>query len=121
MAREYRVVSSDSHLEISPERWRSYVPEKYRDRAPHMIRLSNGAEAVMAENQPLRPTWAHNAGIPWEEWGPDHYKELGLKGVSLDAYPNGKLSPKSEDDQFWAAALEMEMPLTVHTTFSEMR
>ena len=214
MARSYRAISSDSHLEISPDRWRSFVPEKYRDRAPRTIRLPNGGDAVLAENQPLRPIWAHNAGIPWDEWGYDnvktfdgavgaggpeqrlreidldgvdaeilypgaqsgpamanrvaddeayhamvsayneftteefmgaapdrffpagvipkrgvdgaiaeleHCKGLGLKVVALDAYPNGRVSPRPEDDRFWAAALDLEMPVSVHTTFSELR
>jgi predicted TIM-barrel fold metal-dependent hydrolase len=178
-----------------------------------VIRLPNGGDAILAENSPLLPLWAHNAGVRWEEWGHDNIKcydeavgsgmpeqrlreldsdgidaevlypglnklsflsrigdddayfavlaayneflaeeymgsaperfipagiipqrgveaaitemehcaKLGLKAISLDAYPNGSFSIKPEDDRFWAAALEIDMPVTVHTMFSGMR
>jgi predicted TIM-barrel fold metal-dependent hydrolase len=41
-------------------------------------------------------------------------KDLGIKGVQLRAFPNGGTRPSFDDDRFWAAAIEMEMPLTVH-------
>ena len=213
MARVYRCVSADSHLEISPNRWRDRVPEQYRERAPRAIRLPNGGDAIIAENKPLLPLFQHNSGVPWEEWGHDrprrwensagagtpqqrladidldgvdaeilfpgvsgwgmwsgiadhdaycavasaynefiaeeymaaapdrfipvgvmpdrgvaraiaeleHCKRLGLKAIALDAFPNGSLTPKPEDDEFWSAALDLDMPLTVHTQFSRMR
>ena len=71
MARAYRCFSADSHLEISPNRWRDRVPEQYRERAPKAIRLPNGGDAILAENKPLLPLFQHNAGVPWEEWGHD--------------------------------------------------
>ena len=53
MARQYRLMSSDGHLEVPPERWIHRVPEKYRDRAPHTIHLPDGGDALMIEGQPL--------------------------------------------------------------------
>jgi len=213
MARMYRTISADSHLEIGPDRWRDRVASQYRDRAPRVIRLPSGGDAILAENKPLFKLWAHNAGIPWEKWGHDNAKryegavgsgtpeqrlreldadgidaevlypgvsgleflsgiadddvywavvsaynefvaeeymatnperfipvgvipkrgvdsaiaelkrclKLGLKAVVLSAYPNGSLSIKPEDDRFWQAALDIGMPVTVHTMFSSMR
>ena len=43
-----------------------------------------------------------------------HCKEIGLKTVVLLDFPSGKTYPSAEDDRFWAAALDMEMPMTVH-------
>ena len=43
-----------------------------------------------------------------------HCKKLGLKGVLLGALPSGKGYPTPEDDKFWAAALDLDMPVTVH-------
>jgi uncharacterized protein len=40
--------------------------------------------------------------------------KMGLKGVALGAFPSGKGRPSPEDDKFWAAALDMKMPITVH-------
>jgi predicted TIM-barrel fold metal-dependent hydrolase len=42
---------------------------------------------------------------------------LGLKGVMLSAFPSGKGYPEPEDDAFWAEALKIRMPLTVHIDF----
>ena len=45
---------------------------------------------------------------------------LGLKGVALGVFPSGKSYPTPEDDRFWAAALDMEMPVTVHVGFDRL-
>ena len=45
-------------------------------------------------------------------------KELGLRTVQLEAYPSGSFfEPLPEDDRFWAAAVEIGMPINVHTSF----
>lgn len=44
----------------------------------------------------------------------DHCSELGLKGVMLSAFPSGKGHPSDEDDTFWSAALNLDMPVTIH-------
>lgn len=51
MAREYRVVSADSHLDIAPERWVPYVPEQWRERAPRRVRLPNGNDGLLLEGR----------------------------------------------------------------------
>jgi uncharacterized protein len=44
--------------------------------------------------------------------------ELGLRTVQLESYPSGSFSePTPEDDRFWAAAVELGMPINVHTQF----
>jgi len=48
----------------------------------------------------------------------EHCARLGLKGVVLGVFPSGKVYPTPEDDRFWAAAVEMRMPLTVHVGFN---
>lgn len=45
----------------------------------------------------------------------EHCARVGLKGVCLYKFPNGKNWPVPEDDRFWAAALDMRMPVTTHT------
>ncbi len=47
-----------------------------------------------------------------------HCKELGLPTVNVAAFPAGHKYPSDEDDRFWAAALDLEMPLTVHVSMS---
>ncbi len=211
MPRDYRLMSSDGHLEVPPERWSHRVPEKYRDRAPRTITMPDGGDAILIEGQPLREAnfldlragraegqWqpfglrvegAAGVGPPeqrvreqdedgldaevlftamvagpalwrnishdevyksmirayndWlgEEYCPvdpdrliglgvipwtnvddavaelEHIANMGLKGVVLGVFPNGKSYPLPEDDRFWAAALDMGMPVTVHVTF----
>ena len=123
MTRAYRAISADSHLEIGPDRWRDRVPEQHRDRAPRVIKLPHGGDAVQAEGQPLRPLWAHNAGIPWDEWGFDNFKtfagspgagspqdrlkELDLDGIDAEVlYPGvsglALLSGISDNEAYWA-------------------
>ena len=38
----------------------------------------------------------------------------GLKTVLLQGFPSGKAYPSKEDDLFWAAALDLKMPVSVH-------
>ncbi|MCH7481244.1 MAG: amidohydrolase [Chloroflexi bacterium] len=45
-----------------------------------------------------------------------HCAELGLKAVCLTAYPSGKNYPTEEDDRFWAAVVDLDMPVTIHTS-----
>jgi uncharacterized protein len=53
MARKYRVISADGHVETPPDGWRARVPEKYRDRAPRLIRLPDGSDGWLVESQPM--------------------------------------------------------------------
>ena len=212
MARTYRLMSSDGHLEVPPERWVHRVPQQYRDRAPHTIHLPDGGDALMIEGQPLLEAnfLDLRAGRPAGQWQPfgikvedaagtgsaeqrvkeqdidgmdaevlfpamvagpafwrnishdevykavirayndwlgeeycavapdrllgmgvmpitnaddavaemQHCARLGLKGIQLGALPNGKGYPTPEDDKFWAAAVDMDMPVTVHVAFN---
>jgi predicted TIM-barrel fold metal-dependent hydrolase len=44
----------------------------------------------------------------------EYCAHAGLKGVMLNAFPSGKSRPSSDDDRFYKAAIDMNMPLTVH-------
>src|SRR5258706_3577061 len=207
MASKYRLFSADSHLEISPSRWTNRVPEKYRDRAPRLVKLTNGGDGIIIEGRPLYVVGLAIAGKPYERhqlsgvsyegsegagapeqrlqeqdkdgvdgeilytsasnlsfWRgikndeaylatvhayntflaeeyctvnrdrlialgaiPTHsvdaaIKELeycakaGLKGMMLNTFPSGKSYPSVEDDRFYAAALDLNMPLSVHVS-----
>jgi predicted TIM-barrel fold metal-dependent hydrolase len=44
--------------------------------------------------------------------------DMGLRTVQLEAYPSGSfVAPSPADDRFWAAAVELDMPINVHTQF----
>jgi predicted TIM-barrel fold metal-dependent hydrolase len=49
-----------------------------------------------------------------------HCARLGLRGVTLGVFPTGKTYPTAEDDRFWAEAIAMRMPLTVHVGFDRL-
>jgi predicted TIM-barrel fold metal-dependent hydrolase len=209
MSHEYRLISADSHLEIDTKYWRHQVPEKHRDRVPHLVRTETGADGWVVEGElrgevPLdlyagkgvrssQSVWTPfgqrfgdtpGTGTPlqrlqeqdedqvdaevlypssslrwwrnirddeaykavvrgYNNWlaqeycavNPDrliglgtipmtnvddavtemeHCKKLGLKGVALRAFPSNKGCPTVEDDRFWAASLDLEMPVTIH-------
>src|SRR5262249_28677967 len=44
----------------------------------------------------------------------EHCKKIGIKGVTINTFPSGKGYPTSEDDRFWAASIDLEMPLARH-------
>lgn len=44
----------------------------------------------------------------------EHCANLGIRAVVLGTFPSGRGHPTQEDDKFWAAALAMRMPVTVH-------
>jgi predicted TIM-barrel fold metal-dependent hydrolase len=63
--------------------------------------------------------------IPWTNLDDavaelEHCARLGLKGVNLGVFPSGKSYPTPADDRFWAAAIAMQMPLTVHVGFDRL-
>lgn len=45
-------------------------------------------------------------------------KQIGLSAVGLNGFPAGQPFPTPEDDRFWAAAIDLQIPLTIHTTMS---
>jgi hypothetical protein len=64
MATKYPIFSADSHLEISPQRWTGRVPEKFRDRAPRLIKLPNGGDGIVVENRSVYVLGLAVAGKP---------------------------------------------------------
>lgn len=59
--------SGDSHLEISPERWTSHVPSRFRDRAPRRVTLDDGGDGQVIENRALYVLGLAVTGKPFEE------------------------------------------------------
>jgi uncharacterized protein len=207
MPRSYKIISSDSHLEIPPERWAHRIPQKYRELGPRRITLPNGSDALQIDNsepiqnasdmyagrpstewEPFKLSYAETAGtgppeqrlreqdvedveaevlFPAQQAGPalwrrlkddaaflamvraynewlieeycavapdrliglgvlpwttvddiiaemEHCARLGFKAVVLGTWPGGQGYPTPEDDKFWAAALDLDMPVAIH-------
>jgi len=49
MAREYKVISADSHLDLNPDVWTHRVPAGWRDRAPKRVVMPNGSDGVVCD------------------------------------------------------------------------
>ena len=58
MAKPYRYISADSHLEIDSKHWIDRVPEKYRDLAPRLVRQPDGSDAWLIGDNIKRPAAA---------------------------------------------------------------
>ena len=55
MAQQYDFISSDTHLEVLPERWTGRVPEpKYQDKMPRTASHASGrGDAIQVRSAPL--------------------------------------------------------------------
>lgn len=50
-----------------------------------------------------------------------HCTEIGIKIAVRGRYPSGKGYPTAEDDRFWAAALDLGMPVCIHNRIAPGR
>jgi predicted TIM-barrel fold metal-dependent hydrolase len=209
VARKYRYISGDSHLEIDSKHWLGRVPASFRDQAPRLVRLADGSDAWAINNKvarsaaaadlyggkgrdkyvPFGATYEGTPGtgspeqrlreqdqdgidaevlFPSQQGGPRLWRRIeediaykavvrayngwladeycgadpdrligvgvlplthdvadtveemeycaraGLKTVLLQGFPSGKAYPSEEDDRFWARALDLNMPVSVH-------
>jgi predicted TIM-barrel fold metal-dependent hydrolase len=115
--REYRLVSGDSHVLEPPDLWTSRVPERFRERAPHLVRLPQGdAWIIEGALDPINFGLNQCGGYPlekrvgWIRWedvrraGYDpaaRLAELDQDGVDADIlYP----TPRLANGIFWNTA-----------------
>lgn len=94
MAPTYRLISADSHLEISPERWTARVPAKYRDRAPRLVRLPDGGDGIIVENRSLYVLGLAITGKPYEEHS---LTGVGYEGGAGAGSPEKRLREQDQD------------------------
>ena len=66
--RDYEVVSTDSHLEVSPDRWRPYVDPAFQEYVPKVVQLPGGGDAWLmpGKSQPVPLGLNFSAGRGWE-------------------------------------------------------
>ena len=95
MARTYRIISSDGHVETPPQAWTKYVLEKYRDRAPKLVQKDEGGEAWVIEGKPELPNSLNLTGPKTRAPGA---KESGVR-FSFESYwsPDGTPAPGAGD------------------------
>jgi predicted TIM-barrel fold metal-dependent hydrolase len=66
--RAYEIVSTDSHLEVSPDQWRPWVDWEFQDYVPKVVKLPNGGDAwqMPGKSQPVPLGLNFSAGRGWE-------------------------------------------------------
>src|SRR5262245_11331436 len=93
MARTYRYISGDSHLETNSKNWIDRVPLEHRDRAPRIVRLPNGSDAWMVEGTPLR----QNAADIYGGKGRDAWQPYGQQYETTPGTGPGSQRLKEQD------------------------
>ncbi len=94
-----------------------------RDRAASKATIHAWNEFLAEEYCVVAPQRLIGMGMIPESGVQDAIDEMeycaraGLKGVYLAKFPDGGDMPSPEDDRFWAAALDLDMPLTGHVSF----
>ena len=70
--RDYRVISTDSHLEVSPDRWRPYIDPEFVDYAPKVVKLPGGGDGWLmpGKSVPVPLGLNFSAGRGWENLKP---------------------------------------------------
>ena len=49
-----RIISADSHIQEPPELYSTWLPEKFRDRAPHVVERDGGRYLMVDGKRPRR-------------------------------------------------------------------
>jgi len=96
VARKYRTISGDSHLEIDSKHWIGRVPASYRDQAPRLVRLPDGSDAWAINNKIARPAAAADL---YGGKGRDLYIPFGAKyeGTPGTGSPDQRLREQDQD------------------------
>ena len=83
MAQQYDFISSDTHLEVLPERWTGRVPARYRDKMPRTVPHPDGGDAIQIEGAPLFQVAYLDlrAGRTSEDWKPFDVRVEETAGV----------------------------------------
>lgn len=94
MAREYKVISGDSHMELAPERWTPRVPAKYRDVAPKTVKLDVGGDGIAVGGEAPNPLGVSVTGTKYEE-----HKLFGVsfEGSAGTGSPEQRLKEQDQD------------------------
>lgn len=92
MARAYRIISADAHIEVPPDQWAHGVPQKYRDLAPKRIRLPNGGDGFLVEGG------IYQGGMNlWSGKSPEEFSPIGLKWDEMAGTGSAEQRLKEQD------------------------
>ena len=95
MAREYRIISGDSHLEVPPDRWTHRVPSKYQNVVPRLERQATGGDAWVVEGEPPHEVafdlYGGKGRDVWQPYGQNY------EGTSGTGSPEQRLLEQDKD------------------------
>ncbi|MET0502995.1 MAG: hypothetical protein ABW172_15850, partial [Candidatus Binatia bacterium] len=96
MARKYRIISGDSHLEIDSKHWIGRIPVPYRDRAPRLVRQPDGSDLWTIGDKIARPAAAADL---YGGKGRDAYVPFGGKyeGTPGTGSPEQRIREQDQD------------------------
>ena len=96
MARTYRYISGDSHLEIDSKHWIDRVAAKYRGQAPRLVRQPDGSDAWTIGDKIVRPAAAADL---YGGKGRDEYVPFGgrYEGTPGTGTPEQRIKEQDQD------------------------
>ncbi|MHB8439720.1 MAG: amidohydrolase family protein [Acidimicrobiales bacterium] len=96
MAREYRLISADGHVVEPPDMWTKYLPKKFHERAPKLVKDAKGGDAweLVPGTAPMPLGLVTNAG----QFG-KRYEELEWYGSTYDTILKGSFEGKARIDE----------------------
>jgi len=91
MGYNYRIISADGHTVEAPHIWDKYLPKKFADRAPRLVKDSEGGDAweLMRGQPPMTLGLVTNSG----KWG-RRYEDNKWTGFTYDTIRKGAFDGK---------------------------
>ena len=109
MATNYRIISADGHTIEPPHMWETYLPAKFHDRMPRIVKDPKGGDAwELIPGAPAMPLGLVTSAGPWGK----RYEELEWYGSTYDNIRAGAFDGKArlEDQDFDGVSAEVLYP-----------
>jgi len=99
--RTYEIVDADCHVLEPPDIWKNWLPEKYQDKAPKLVKDADGGDAwLFAGGEPDPIGLVSTPGMPWDQFrwtgvtyddartgcynGAERLKDMDIDGVDAE-------------------------------------
>ena len=99
--RTYEIVDADCHVLEPPDIWKNWLPEKYQDKAPKLVKDVDGGDAwLFAGGEPDPIGLVSTPGMPWDQFrwtgvtyddartgcynGAERLKDMDIDGVDAE-------------------------------------
>src|SRR5947209_1337233 len=124
----YEIVSADAHVLEPTDIWDTWLPKQYREKAPKLVEDADGGDAWLfaGDTDPDPTRLIGMAQMP--SLGTDvaietmrKAKARGFRGVVISMWPSGGESISDDDDPFWSAAADEQMPVCIHINLISRR